>query len=475
MSQSTSKVEKKAPVGFGKSALVFVFTFVFILSGILLFGTSAHMPLVLAGCVAAIVGVASGYKWSELEAGMSDTIKASAPAILIMLIIGMVIGTWMLGGIVPTMIYYGLTWISPKIFLVTACLLCTLVSTFTGSSWSTMGTVGVALMGVGSGLGVNPGMTCGAVISGAYFGDKMSPLSDTTNLAPAMAGTTVFSHMKHMVYTTTPSYIIAIIIYAVLGFSVVGENADLGTIDLYLETLSANFNISPWMLIPPICVLLMVIFKVPAIPGLLGVAALGGIFAMVFQGAHLSQVLASAYTGVSLDTGVEAINKLVNRGGLSSMLDTIALILIALAFAGIVERTGMVHSIVEKILTHAKSDKAMMTTAVFSTLFTNFATGVQYVALVLPGRMFRETFRERNLHPKNLSRILEDVGTLCAPFCPWSTDGAFILGTLGVATAQYAPFMFFAMFNPIMSLICIWSGWTIQYMDPALKNEDIIP
>ena len=475
MSQSTSKVEKKAPVGFGKSALVFVFTFVFILSGILLFGTSAHMPLVLAGCVAAIVGVASGYKWSELEAGMSDTIKASAPAILIMLIIGMVIGTWMLGGIVPTMIYYGLTWISPKIFLVTACLLCTLVSTFTGSSWSTMGTVGVALMGVGSGLGVNPGMTCGAIISGAYFGDKMSPLSDTTNLAPAMAGTTVFSHMKHMVYTTTPSYIIAIIIYAVLGFSVVGENADLGTIDLYLETLSANFNISPWMLIPPICVLLMVIFKVPAIPGLLGVAALGGVFAMVFQGAHLSQVLASAYTGVSLDTGVEAINKLVNRGGLSSMLDTIALILIALAFAGIVERTGMVHSIVEKILTHAKSDKAMMTTAVFSTLFTNFATGVQYVALVLPGRMFRETFRERNLHPKNLSRILEDVGTLCAPFCPWSTDGAFILGTLGVATAQYAPFMFFAMFNPIMSLICIWSGWTIQYMDPTLKNEDIIP
>ena len=475
MSQSTSKVEKKAPVGFGKSALVFVFTFVFILSGILLFGTSAHMPLVLAGCVAAIVGVASGYKWSELEAGMSDTIKASAPAILIMLIIGMVIGTWMLGGIVPTMIYYGLTWISPKIFLVTACLLCTLVSTFTGSSWSTMGTVGVALMGVGSGLGVNPGMTCGAIISGAYFGDKMSPLSDTTNLAPAMAGTTVFSHMKHMVYTTTPSYIIAIIIYAVLGFSVVGENADLGTIDLYLETLSANFNISPWMLIPPICVLLMVIFKVPAIPGLLGVAALGGIFAMVFQGAHLSQVLASAYTGVSMDTGVEAINKLVNRGGLSSMLDTIALILIALAFAGIVERTGMVHSIVEKILTHAKSDKAMMTTAVFSTLFTNFATGVQYVALVLPGRMFRETFRERNLHPKNLSRILEDVGTLCAPFCPWSTDGAFILGTLGVATAQYAPFMFFAMFNPIMSLICIWSGWTIQYMDPSQKDEDIIP
>ncbi|MGO5023316.1 Na+/H+ antiporter NhaC [Lawsonibacter sp. LCP25S3_G6] len=474
MAKTTNEV-KKAPVDFGKSAIVFVITFALILSGIMLFGTSAHMPLVLAAAVAGIVGILSGYKWTEMEAGICDTIKASAPAMLIMLIIGMVIGTWMLGGIVPTMIYYGLTWISPKIFLLTACLLCTLVSTFTGSSWSTMGTVGVALMGVGAGLGVNAGMTCGAIISGAYFGDKISPLSDTTNLAPAMAGTTVFSHMKHMVYTTTPSYIVALIIYGILGISVVGENADLGTIDLYLETLDACFNISPIMLIPPICVLLMVIFKVPAIPGLLGVAALGGIFAIAFQGATLSQVLGAAYTGVSMDTGVEAINKLVNRGGLSGMMDTIALILIALAFAGIVERTGMVHSVVEKILSHAKSDKAMMTTTVFSTLFTNFATGVQYVAIVLPGRMFRQTFRDRNLHPKNLSRILEDVGTLCAPFCPYGTDGAFILGTLGVATGQYAPFMFFAMLNPIMSLICIWTGWTIKYMDPAQKDEDIIP
>lgn len=475
MSNSATDTAKKPPVSFGRSAVVFVMTFVLILLGIKFFGTSAHMPLVLASVVAGTVGVLSGYKWNELESGMCDTIKAGAPAILIMLIIGMVIGTWMIGGIVPTMIYYGLSWISPKVFLVTACLLCTLVSTFTGSSWSTMGTVGVALMGVGAGLGVNPGMTCGAIISGAYFGDKISPLSDTTNLAPAMAGTTVFSHMRHMVYTTTPSYIVALIIYTILGFTVVGDQADMSTIDLYLATLRDAFNISPVMLIPPICVLLMVIFKVPAIPGLFGVVVLGGIFALVFQGTDLSAVLGAAYQGVHMDTGVDAIDRLLNRGGLSSMLDTIALILIALAFAGIVERTGMVHSIVTKILSHAKSDKAMMTTAVFSTLFTNFATGVQYVALVLPGRMFRETFRERNLHPKNLSRILEDVGTLCAPFCPWSTDGAFILGTLGVATGHYAPFMFFAVLNPIMSLICIWSGWTIERIDPSQKDEDIIP
>lgn len=474
---SATNVEKKKNVSFGLSVAVFIFVFAAILSGIMVFGTSAHIPLTISAAVAAIVGVASGYTWSEMEEGMCETIKASAPAILIMLIIGMTIGTWMLGGIVPSMIYYGLTWLSPKIFLLASCLLCTMVSTFTGSSWTTMGTVGVALIGVGEGLGVPLGMTVGAIISGAYFGDKMSPLSDTTNLAPAMAGTTVFTHIKHMVYTTTPSYIIALILYAILGFAVVGKDsaANMDTVKLYMDTLQSNFNISPVMLIPPLCVLLMVVFKVPAIPGLIGVCVLGGIFAAIFQGAAFSSILASTYTGVSMDTGVEAINRLVNRGGLSSMLDTIALILIALAFAGIVERTGMVHSIVEKILTYAKSDKAMMTTTIFATLFTNFATGAQYVALVLPGRMFRETYRERNLHPKNLSRILEDVGTLCAPFCPWSTDGAYILGTLGCATAAYAPFMFFAMLNPLVSLICIWTGWTIERIDPSQKDLDIIP
>lgn len=290
---TSSAAAKKAPVSFGKSVTVFVFTFAAILCGIKFFGTSAHMPLVLAACVASIVGAASGYGWKEMEEGMSETIKASAPAILIMLIIGMVIGTWILGGVVPTMIYYGLSWISPKIFLVTACLLCTLVDTFTGSSWSTMGTVGVALMGVGAGLHVPAGMTAGAIISGAYFGDKMSPLSDTTNLAPAMAGTELFSHMKHMVYTTTPSYLAAMVIYTVMGFTIVGDGADMATIDMYLDTLGSNFTISPVMLVPPVCVLLMVIFKVPAIPGLLGVAALGGVFAAVFQGSGLREILAA--------------------------------------------------------------------------------------------------------------------------------------------------------------------------------------
>lgn len=464
----------KKSVGFGLSVFVFICVFVLIITGINVFGTSAHIPLVIATIIAATVGVLNGFTWDEMEKGMSETIKASAPAILIMLIIGMVVGTWMIGGIIPTMIYYGLTWLSPKVFLVAACGLCIMVSTFTGSSWTTMGTVGVALVGVGTALQVPLGMTVGAIISGSYFGDKMSPLSDTTNLAPAMAGTTVFTHVKHMFYTTTPAIVITLIAYTVMGFTVVKGSASLETVELYMTTLSANFTISPVMFIPPLCVLLMVIFKVPAIPGLIGVSALGGIFGAIFQKASLSTILASLYTGVSMDTGVAEINRLVNRGGLSSMLDTVALILIALGFAGVVETTGIVHSIIEKILSKAKSDQAMMTTAIFATLFCNFATAAQYVALVLPGRMFRQAFRDRGLHPKNLSRILEDVGTICCPFCPWSTDGVYILGTLGCATAAYAPYMFFAMLCPIVSLICIWTGWTIERITPEQAELDII-
>lgn len=471
---SETATAKKAPVSFGKSVFVFVCVLVCILIGIVGIGTSAHMPLVISAIIAAIVGKTSGYSWSEMEKGMSETIKASAPAILIMLIIGMVIGTWMLGGVVPTMIYYGLSWLSPKIFLVASVLLCLMVSTFTGSSWTTMGTVGVALVGVGEGLGVPLGMTVGAIICGAYFGDKMSPLSDTTNLAPAMAGTSVFTHVKHMVYTTTPAIVITLVIFLVLGFTSVGDTANMETVNLYMTTLKDNFNIGIWMLIPPLCVLLMVIFKVPAIPGLIGVAVLGAIFAALFQGADLATIIASTYTGVSMDTGVAEINRLINRGGLSSMTDTVALILIALGFAGIVESTGMVSSIVGKLLSFAKSDKAMMTTVVFTTLFCNFALAAQYVVLVLPGRMFRQTFRDRNLHPKNLSRILEDVGTICCPFVPWSTDGAYILATLGCGTAIYAPYMFFAMLCPLISLLYIWTGFTIERIDPSQKDLDII-
>ena len=346
--------------------------------GIIIFGVDPHVPMFVGVMAAAIMALHLGYKWDEVEKSMMDGIYKALQSICILIIVGILIGVWINAGVVPTMIYYGLKVLKPAIFFIACVLICSITSLATGTSWGTMGTMGVALMGIGFGLGMSPGMTAGAVLSGAYFGDKMSPLSDTTNLAPAMAGTTVFTHVKHMVVTAGPSIIISLIIYAIMGFTVVKGTASMETIDLYMGTLKEFFTISPVMLIPPLCVLLMVIFKVPAIPGLIGVSALGGIFAAIFQKANLATILASMYTGVSMDTGVAEINRLVNRGGLSSMLDTVALILIALAFAGVVETTGAVHAIIEKILSKAKSDKAMMTTAIFATLFTNFATAAQY-------------------------------------------------------------------------------------------------
>lgn len=471
---SKESTTNKREVSFGKSMIVFIFVFASILLSTTVFSSTAHIPLVLSAALAALLCVNSGFTWAEMEEGISDAIKASAPALLIMLIIGMIIGTWILGGIVPAMIYYGLQILNPKIFLLATCLICSIVSMVTGSSWSTMGTVGVALMGVGIGLNIPTGMTAGAIISGAYFGDKMSPLSDTTNLAPAMVGTDIFTHIKHMTKTTAPSYLIAIVLYAILGLRFSGQAIDTATVKLYLDTLSSTFNISVWLLIPPLCVLLMVVFKVPAIPGLIGVAILGAIFAAIFQGATITDMLAAAYTGFRIDTGIAVMDRLLNRGGLSSMLDTVALIMIALSFAGIVESTGMIRSIVERILRVAKSDSSLLTATIFTTLFTNFATGAQYVAIVLPGRMYRDIYRERGLHPKNLSRILEDVGTLCAPFCPWSTDGAFILATLGVATSSYWPFCFLALINPIISLIYAQTGWTIERITPEQAKLPII-
>jgi NhaC family Na+:H+ antiporter len=464
---------KEAKVTLGKAIFVFVFLFVSLLLTIKVFGGSPHIPLAMAAVVAGILAIQSGFKWNFIEEGIKETIMMSSQAIIIMLAIGAIIGTWILGGVVPTMIYYGLKVLSPGIFLVATCLICSIVSVATGSSWSTAGTIGVALMGVGTGLGISPGMTAGAIISGAYFGDKMSPLSDTTNLAPAMAGAELFDHIKHMVYTTGPSYIIALIVFGVLGMGYADKAIDASTINLYLDTLNSNFNINPVMFIPPLLIIGMVIKKVPALPALVGSSLLGCLFAGLFQGAGISQMIASAHYGFSIDTGIEVMNNLLNRGGINSMMWTISLILISLSFAGIVEKSGMIQVIVEKILTYAKTDRSLVTATLLTTIFTNFATGVQYVALIIPGRMYRDVYKERKLHPKNLSRALEDTGTLVAPLVPWSTDAAFMTGALGVSPFAYIPFCFLNLINPIVAVVYAQLGITIVKMDDEEVDETV--
>lgn len=456
------KEKTQRQISFGEVLFVLLFLIVSLMATIMLFGGDPHMPILVTAAVASIVAIRAGYKWDDIQDGIIDGIKMSMQAILILMIVGMLIGVWILAGVVPTMIYYGLKILSPGIFLVATCLICCIVSLATGSSWTTAGTVGVALMGVGMGLGMPLPMVAGAIISGAYFGDKMSPLSDTTNLAPAMAGSDLFDHVKHMIYTTGPSLIIALILYGILGARYAGKELDVAQINQLLDGLAGQFAINPLLFIPPIIVILMVVFKVPAIPGLIGGVVLGGIFAAIFQGAGMSAIIEASHYGFVSETGIVEIDDLLSRGGLDSMMWTVSLIMIAMSFGGVLERTGMLNALLEKVLRVVNSTGSLVLATVLSCFFINLTSGDQYMSLVVPGRMFKNAYAERGLHPKNLSRVLEDAGTLSSPLIPWNTCGAFMLSTLAVHPFAYLPYAFLNLLNPIVSVFYGYTGITME-------------
>ena len=427
---------------------------------------SVHIPLVLGTLIAAIIAITRlGYSWKDIEEGIISSISGTMQAIIILAIIGMIIGTWILGGIVPTLIYYGLKILSPSVFLVAACLLCCVVSLATGSSWTTAGTVGIALMGVAAGLGVPGPMAAGAIISGAYFGDKMSPLSDTTNLAPAMAGANLFDHVRHMVYTTGVSLLIALVGFAILGFRFAGSTLDTSNIDSLMDLMSKNFTITPILLIVPIIVIVMVAKKVPAIPGLFIGVLLGGAAAMLTQNASFAAVMSSMQDGVVSETGNEILDTLLTRGGYQSMMWTISLILAALSFGGTLEKTGMLESIAKRVLKYAKSTGSLVTATIFTSIFTNVLAGDQYLSIVLPGKMYKDEFHKRGLAPRNLSRCLEDAGTLTSPLVPWNTCGATMSTYLGVATIEYLPYCFLNLVNPFVSIFFGFTGITMMKLE----------
>ncbi|MGX4599766.1 Na+/H+ antiporter NhaC [Faecalimicrobium sp. JNUCC 81] len=439
-------------------------------------GADPHIPLILGAVVAAIIGITRlGFTWREMEEGVLDTIKMAMQAILILMIVGALIGTWILSGTVPAMIYWGLKILSPGIFLVATTLICAIVSLATGSSWTTAGTVGIALIGIGQGLGMPAPLVAGAIISGAYFGDKMSPLSDTTNLAPAMAGATLFEHIKHMIYTTGPALLIALVLYGVIGMKYSGKELDLTQIEVIRNALEGAFNtLSPILLIPPVIVILMVVFKMPAIPGLVIGTLLGGLFAAVFQGADLKSIINAAHYGFESTTGISEVDALLTRGGLDSMMWTVSLILCALTLGGILEKTGMLEAIANALLTFAKGTFGLVFVTIFSCLFTNLVTGEQYLSIVLPGRMYKDEYRKRGLHPKNLSRALEDSGTLLSPLIPWNTCGAYMWVTLGIHPFAYLPFAFLNLINPLVSLFYAATGITMEKLPPEeVKDTNI--
>ncbi len=399
-------------------------------------------------------------------------------AILILLTVGMLIGTWVASGIVPAMIFYGLKILSPGIFLVATCLICAIVSLATGSSWTTAATVGIALIGVGSGLGISLPIVAGAIISGAYFGDKMSPLSDTTNLAPAMAGSTLFDHIRHMIYTTGPSLIIALILYGIIGASYAGKELDMTQINEILDGLAANFYISPLLLIPPVLVILMVVFKIPALPGLFGGVVLGAIFAMVFQGAALGDMFYATYEGFKPDTGMEFLDNLLERGGLEGMYYTVALILCAMTMGGVLDTTGMLKTLAAKLLERAQSTGSLVAVTLATCIVTNIVAADQYLSIVVPGRMYKQVYEDRRLKPKNLSRALEDSGTLTSALVPWNTCGSYMYSVLGVYPLAYLPFAFLNLINPFVSLFYGITGITMEKMteeeyQEVLKQREI--
>lgn len=459
------KVKRKANLG---EALISIgFLVAVLIFSIMKYEASPHIPLVIGAIGAGAMAILRlGYSWSELEEGVLKTINMAMQAIIILMIIGMIIGTWILGGVVPTMIYYGLQILSPGIFLAATALICCVVSLATGSSWTTAGTVGIALLGVGQGLNIPGEVVAGAIISGAYFGDKMSPLSDTTNLAPAMAGATLFDHVRHMIFTTGPSLIIAVILYGIMGAKYAGQALDPGEINKILEALAGGFNINPLMFIPPVLVIAMVVMKVPAIPGLMGGTVLGGLFAFIFQGKGFGEILDASMNGFVSETGFKAIDSLLTRGGMQSMMWTVSLILCALTFGGILEATGMLEAIAGAVLKLAHGTGGLVTATIFSCIFVNIVTGEQYLSIVIPGRMYKSAFADRGLAPRNLSRCLEDSGTLTSPLIPWNTCGAFMHATLGIHPFAYLPYAFLNLINPLVSIFYGFTGITMLKMTP---------
>ena len=483
-----------------QASLLQAFTPVFMLIAMLgtnvyLFGSgsldgSNQIALLLCAAIAGIIAIRLQIGWETVIKAIVKSISSAMSSILILLLIGALAGTWLISGIVPGMIYYGLQVLNPTIFLVAACIVCALVSVATGSSWSTVATVGIALLGIGQTLGLQEGVVGGAIISGAYFGDKMSPLSDTTNLAPAMAGTDLFTHIRYMAFTTIPSISIAMAIYLIIGLNV-DTAGNVDEVNLVLAAVESKFNINGWLFLVPAMVILLIVKRVPALPALLAGVLAGGLYAIIFQPQIINSIsgidnnyIKSAYVGVmramygnvAISTDHAMVNELLTAGGMSGMLNTIWLILCAMTFGGAMEAGGLLKRIASEVIKFTKSTGSLIASTVATCGFFNVTASDQYMAIVVPGRMYADTYRERGLKPENLSRTLEDSGTVTSVLVPWNTCGATQASVLGVATMVYAPYCFFNIISPFMTMLFGFLGIRIRYYEPeeVMEEEEVI-
>lgn len=476
-----------------------IFLIIFLSINVSIFGDASldgsnQIVLIMSAVVASLVAGRLGYSWLEVRTGIVKSINAAMSSILILLIIGSLAGSWLLSGVVPAMIYYGLQILNPTIFLFAACIVCSIVSIATGSSWTTAATVGIALMGIGQAMGVSEGIIAGAILSGAYFGDKMSPLSDTTNLAPAMAGTDLFTHIRYMVYTTVPSITIALIIFLVWGFVDSPTTSEMNN-DAVLSAITSKFHISGWLFVVPIVVVGLIVRKVSPLPALMVGTLLGIVCALIFQQDAILEIAKAnepagfGYTGqywqmlfvgcmqalfgdVALTTSNDMVNELLSSGGMYGMLKTVWLILSAMVFGGVMDGTGMLKVIAEKIISMVNSTGSMIASTAVTCGFFNVTASDQYLAIVVPGRMYADIYKKKGLAPENLSRTLEDSGTVTSVLVPWNTCGAYHSNVLGVATGTYLPYCFFNIISPFMTIIFGMLNIRIRKLVEKKKGED---
>ena len=457
---------------FFESIFPILFLIIFLSINVFIFKDSSldgsnQIVLIVSASIASAIALNIGFKWSELQKGIVNSISSAIPSILILFLVGSLAGSWMLSGIVPAMIYYGIQLLNPKIFLIASCLICIIVSVATGSSWTTSATIGIALIGIGKALGISEGLIAGSILSGAYFGDKMSPLSDTTNLSPAVAGSDLFSHIRYLSYTAFPSILICLVLFLFLGLSNY-SNINQTNSTLISNAISEKFYLSPILFFVPLFVIFLIYKKIKALPSLFCGTLLGVIFALIFQPDLVKEVsgindsnfkslfvgiMKSLYGTISISTSNEMVNELLKSGGMFGMLSTIWLIFSAMIFGGVMEVSGFLKKIVNTILNSVKSTGSLVSSTVGTCVFFNLTASDQYLSIVVPGRMFSETYKKNGLDPVNLSRTLEDGGTVTSVLVPWNTCGAYHATVLNVSTLTYLPYCFFSIISPLMTIL----------------------
>ena len=479
MGKAEKKVRAKRKPTFVEAIIPIIAMLLILTIGKGVLGYSTEPLLILVACVAAFIAFRVGVTWDEMLDEISQKIAKGMPAILILVTVGAMVGTWMAAGTIPLMIYYGVQIVNPKFLLVTAFLITAVVSVVTGTSWGSVATMGVALMGIASTLGVSLPATAGAVIAGSYFGDKMSPLSDTTNLAPIAAGSKLYEHIGHMFYTTVPATIISLVVYAIAGMNAnVSAGANSETVTTMLNQLDVMFNWNILLLLPVIIVLAGSLLQKPTIPVMLLSTIVAGIEGILFQGVTLKDTLTATVNGFNVSmiaregfdpaTATAEITKLLNRGGMNGIMSTTLLVFCAFCFAGIMSRAGCLDVVLEKILSVAKSTGALISATVGSCIVMALTTGNSYLSILIPGEMFRDAYKARGLAAKNLSRTLEDAGTVFVPLVPWSAAGAYMTATLGVETLAYLPWAVLCYTGFIFAIIWGFTGFGIA----KLKDEE---